>query len=168
MIDRDRASQQRNLGVNYKNLLYMALLSFLVMYILMYLMVNTYANVYANLNQLYMAGIMTTPMILIELILMRSMYANQRLNHIIIALCLAVFSSLCFLLRNQIAITDAEFIRAMIPHHAGALLMCEKAQLQDRELIELCQRIKLSQQAEINFMQAKLTTLSANDHRSVI
>lgn len=45
----------------------MTTLSFLSMYILMYMMVNEFANVYPNLNQLYMAALMTMPMIFIEL-----------------------------------------------------------------------------------------------------
>lgn len=147
---------ERYFIMNYRNLLYMALLSFVTMYILMYMMVDTYSNVYPNLNQLYMAGIMTVPMILIELILMRSMYANKRLNNIIVVSSLSIFLVLFFFLRKQIAIGDTEFLKSMISHHAGALLMCEKAQLQDPEIIELCKNIKGSQQSEIDFMKKKL------------
>ena len=41
------------------------------MYALMYAMVNTFANVYATVNQAYMAGLMTAPMVVIELVVMR-------------------------------------------------------------------------------------------------
>lgn len=50
------------------------------MYTLMYAMVNTFANVYPNLNQVYMAGLMTAQMLLIELWVMRSIYHNKKLN----------------------------------------------------------------------------------------
>ncbi len=129
------------------------------MYILMYMMVDTYANVYPNLNQLYMAGIMTVPMILIELVLMKSMYTNKKLNTLIVTSSVTLFILLLFFLRKQIAIGDTEFLKSMIPHHAGALLMCENAQLQDPQIIELCKNIRASQQSEINFMKAKLETL---------
>jgi len=56
----------------------MALLSFLAMYGLMYAMVDSAANVYPNLNQLYMAGLMTVPMVLLELALMGSMYDTRK------------------------------------------------------------------------------------------
>lgn len=70
---------------HYRNLLVMAALSFLAMYALMYAMVDTLANVYANINQAYMAGLMTAPMVIIELLVMRSMYENKRANAVILA-----------------------------------------------------------------------------------
>lgn len=61
----------------WTNLLAMAVVSFLAMYVLMYVMVNSISNVYTNLNQFYMAGLMTGAMMLIEMALMRSMYARK-------------------------------------------------------------------------------------------
>jgi hypothetical protein len=52
---------------HYGLLLVMAVLFFLSMYILMYAMVDRVSNVYPNLNQFYMAGLMTAPMLVIEL-----------------------------------------------------------------------------------------------------
>jgi hypothetical protein len=52
---------------HYRHLLAMAALSFAAMYLLMYAMVNTIDDVYMNVNQVYMAGLMTAPMIVIEL-----------------------------------------------------------------------------------------------------
>ena len=51
----------------------MTVLSFSSMYVLMYAMVDKFANVYPNLNQTYMAGLMTAPMVIIEILLMGSM-----------------------------------------------------------------------------------------------
>ncbi|HMB25049.1 MAG TPA: hypothetical protein VKP08_19540, partial [Anaerolineales bacterium] len=57
-----------NMGeMHYSHLLIMAVLSFIAMYILMYAMVNVIGNVYNNFNQFYMAGLMTAPMVIIEL-----------------------------------------------------------------------------------------------------
>jgi uncharacterized protein (DUF305 family) len=47
----------------------------------------------------------------------------------------------------------------MIPHHAGAILMCEQAPIQDAEIKTLCQSIIASQQDEIDQMKAKLQEL---------
>ena len=44
----------------------------------------------------------------------------------------------------------------MIPHHAGAILMCKQASLHDPEIKELYRRIGASQQSEIDLMKAKL------------
>lgn len=41
----------------------------------------------------------------------------------------------------------------MIPHHAGAILMCEQAPIQDSEIKTLCRGIIASQQAEIHQMK---------------
>jgi hypothetical protein len=134
----------------------MAALSFLSMYILMYMMVDSYANVYPNLNQLYMAGIMTVPMLIIEFFLMWSMYNNTRLNMLIMVGSLAIFVLLILFVRKQMAISDKEFLKSMIPHHGAAILMCEQTSLQDPEIQELCKNIVSAQQSEINFMKMKL------------
>src|SRR5437667_11142822 len=48
---------------HYVHLATMTALSFISLYILMYAMVNRFANVYSNLNQFYMAGLMTAPIV---------------------------------------------------------------------------------------------------------
>jgi uncharacterized protein (DUF305 family) len=119
-------SEMSNMMENhYRHLLVMALLSFISMYILMYAMVNTIGNVFNNFNQFYMAGLMTAPMVLIELFVMRSMYQDQKRNAFIIATSIIAGLAFFFLIRQQGAISDKQFLRSMIPHHAGAILMCE-------------------------------------------
>jgi hypothetical protein len=56
---------------HYARLAAMAALMFVAMFILMYAMVDRLDNVDPNLNQFYMAGLMTAPMVLIELALVR-------------------------------------------------------------------------------------------------
>jgi hypothetical protein len=144
---------------HYRGLLIMAVLSFISMYILMYSMVNTIDNVYNNFNQFYMAGLMTAPMVLIELLIMRSMYQNKSLNTLITLV--SVVAALLFFLfiRQQTAVSDQQFLRSMIPHHSGAILMCEQATIQDPEIQALCASIIESQQEEINQMEAILQRL---------
>jgi uncharacterized protein (DUF305 family) len=48
----------------------------------------------------------------------------------------------------------------MIPHHAGAILMCEEAPIQDPEIKQLSGAIVSSQQSEIDQMRAKLAELA--------
>ncbi len=144
---------------HYRKLWIMALLSFVSMYILMYSMVNNLGNVFNNVNQFYMAGLMTAPMIPIEVFLMRSMYKDQKRNLLIVITSVLAGLLFFFLIRQQGAVTDKQFLRSMIPHHAGAILMCEQASIQDAELQELCQAIISSQQEEIDQMKAKLQEL---------
>lgn len=144
---------------HYRHLLIMTALSFISMYVLMYAMVNIIGNVYFNFNQLYMAGLMTAPMVLIELTLMRAMYQNKRLNVLIIGTCAIALLAFSILIRQQTAISDRQFLRSMIPHHASAILMCERAPIHDPEIKELCENIISGQQAEIDQMRAKLSEL---------
>ena len=59
-------------------------------------------------------------------------------------------------IRRQTAIGDRQFLRSMIPHHAGAIVMCEHAFVRDAEIKRLCQNIIASQQAEIDQMKTIL------------
>lgn len=144
---------------SYKKLLGMAGLSFISMYILMYAMVNTFGNVIPNINQFYMAGLMTTPMIIIEILVMGSMYMDKKLNYAIIAISSILLIAFFLFIRQQTAVSDKQFLKSMIPHHASAILMCEQADLQDPEIKELCKSIISGQQAEIDQMKAKIIEL---------
>ncbi len=145
--------------IKWTRLVVMAALSFVVMYALMYVMVDTYDNVVANRNQLYMAMIMTAGMMVIEIILMRSMYSRKVV--ITTMVMSIVVGGLFFgMLRSQAAITDKQFLKSMIPHHGAALLMCgENTTLTDQDIKALCASIVAGQQAEIDWMQKKLQTL---------
>lgn len=134
----------------------MAALSFISMYALMYAMVDSWASAFTNLNQAYMAGLMTAPMVLLEVLLMRGMYSKRRWNAVILTGSIVVGVACFGLIGQQTAITDKQFLRSMIPHHAGAILMCSKAPIEDSAVKELCRGIIASQQAEIDQMKALL------------
>jgi uncharacterized protein (DUF305 family) len=136
-----------------RNLLVMSLLSFLSMYVLMYAMVDRFANVYSSFSQAYMAGWMTAPMVLIELLVMRAMYPDRRKNALAGALSVLAGIALFAFIREQAAISDDQFLRSMIPHHGGAVLMCEQSAITDPEIRALCRRIISSQQSEIDQMK---------------
>jgi hypothetical protein len=131
----------------------MIALHFIAMYIFMYAMVNVFDNVINNFNQVYMAALMTASMVLIELPLMSSMYKSKKLNTIIVAAAAIMLIGSWFGIRQQAAIGDRQFLRSMIPHHAGAILMCQQASIQDQEIKTLCRNIISSQQAEIDQMK---------------
>ena len=106
-----------------------------------------------------MAGLMAAPMGVIELALMRAMYPDRRLNVVVVAGSLLALAVFWVLLREQVAVSDRQFLRSMIPHHAGAILMCEQSPIQDAEIKRLCEAILSSQQSEIDQMKAKLKAL---------
>lgn len=144
---------------HYPALGLMAGLSFVSMYALMYSMVNVWGNVFNSLNQFYMAGLMTAPMVVIELLVMRMMYPDARRNALILSLSAAIAVGMFVGIRQQGAISDQQFLRSMIPHHAGAILMCQRANLRDSEIRELCNGIVSGQQMEIDQMRRMLNRL---------
>ncbi len=143
----------------YNKLIIMIVLSFISMYVLMYAMVNNFTNVVPNINQFYMAGLMTTAMVIIEVSLMGTMYMNKKLNAIIITLSSVALIAFFFFIQQQSAVSDKQFLKSMIPHHASAILMSKKSTTQDPEIKRLQREIILSQQAEIKLMKAKLNEL---------
>lgn len=134
----------------------MAALHFAAMYVLMYAMVYRVPDALPNFNQAYMAGLMTAPMLIIEILLMRSMYPDRRLNAVLLGAGAILLAGSFLLIRQQTAISDGQFLRSMIPHHSGAILMCRQAQLKEPSIRTLCGRIERGQQAEIDWMRAKL------------
>jgi uncharacterized protein (DUF305 family) len=145
-------------GKHYMHLGIMAVLSFIAMYILMYSMVDRFGNVYNSINQFYMAGLMTAPMVLIELAVMREMFKNKNANIAIVAVALVALAGFFFAIRQQAGVGDAQFLRSMISHHAGAVLMCEEAPIRRVEIKKLCQEIISSQRREIDQMKSLLRT----------
>jgi uncharacterized protein (DUF305 family) len=144
---------------HYRLLLVMGVLSFICMYTLMYAMVNKFANVFTNVNQFYMAGLMTMPMLIIEVLLMKQMYKNKRLNMMVILISALALVGFYFGIRKQVGVSDRQFLKSMIPHHAGAILMCNDANITDPEIKKLCEEIIASQEKEIAQMKAKLKEL---------
>lgn len=144
----------------YKKLALMIFLSFVAMYILMYAMVDSLSNVFPNINQFYMAGLMSMPMLLIELAVMGSMYKNRKLNVIIFAAGTVLMVAFFLGIRLQAGVSDRQFARSMIPHHAAAILMVKQAKLTDPELIQLGKNIISGQEAEIEQMKQKLSELN--------
>ena len=134
-------------------------IDFVIMYLVMYTMIATLDHFYFNLNNVYMTLMMVTPMALLMLVLMRSMYENKRANLAIAIGAVVIFAGSFYAMRSQAAIGDKELIRGMIPHHSGAILMCGKAKLTDPELIALCDEIVDAQEREISQMQAILDRL---------
>lgn len=143
-------------GGHYGRLGWMLLLSFAAMYVLMYAMVDRLGNAVPNINTAYMAGLMTAPMVILELLLMGRMYPDKRKNLVIVALGVVLLLASWFAIRVQAGVGDRQFLKSMIPHHAGAILMCEQATLTDPEVKALCTGIVKAQEEEIARMEALL------------
>ena len=140
----------------YKRFALMAVAMFVGMYVIMYAMIDGLQNLIPNINNLYMTLLMVSAMLIIEIWIMKGMYQNKKINWAIITVSLAIGIFSWFGIREQLFVGDKEFVKGMIPHHAAAVLMSEKAKLTDPELIELQKNILETQAKEIELMKRKL------------
>ena len=140
----------------YKRFALMAVAMFVAMYFIMYAMIDGLQNLIPNINNLYMTLPMVSAMLVIEIWIMKGMYQNKKINWAIITVSLAIGIFSWFGIREQLFVGDKEFVKGMIPHHAAAVLMSEKAKLTDPELIELQKNILETQAKEIELMKRKL------------
>lgn len=140
----------------YASLTLQTLVSGVIMYLVMFVMIDGFDSFYNNLNMLYMTLMMVAPMVVLMILAMKHMFASRMANLTIIALSLIAFFGSFALIRTQTAIGDRAFLRSMIPHHSGAILMCREADLRDREVKRLCGQIIESQRREIDEMKAIL------------
>ena len=129
------------------------LLSLIIMYVAMFAMIWTWGEFVQNINFFYMALVMWAPMAAVMLLTMRQMYPNKKLNGLLYLGFAAVFILSMIGIRQQSLVGDRQFLRSMIPHHSGAVLMCEKAKLTDPEIQTLCDEIIRSQISEIDEMK---------------
>ena len=142
---------------HYKMLAVNLVLSLAIMYFAMFAMIWSFDEFVQNINFLYMALVMWAPMAIVMMLTMKSMYMNARLNMLLYLLLVAVFVLSFIGIRAQGLVGDRQFLRSMIPHHSGALLMCNRSALRDAEIRELCfgpKGIVVSQEREIAQMKA--------------
>jgi uncharacterized protein (DUF305 family) len=132
------------------------ILSGVAMYLVMFTMIDALRSFHNNLNMAYMAVMMVAPMAVLMVLMMPAMYPRRWANAGIVAACLGLFALAFAFMRLQTGIGDDQFLRSMIPHHSGAILMCREADLRDAEIRALCASIMKSQRAEIDQMEAIL------------
>jgi uncharacterized protein (DUF305 family) len=146
-------------GYSYARFALDTAINFVIMYLVMYTMIATLDHFVLNLNNVYMTLMMVAPMTVIMLVSMGSMFPSKRVNLALIGVSVLVFALSFYGMRTQAGVGDAEFLRSMIPHHSGAILMCEQASLTDPEILALCREIIVAQEREINQMKAILQRL---------
>jgi len=142
----------------YVSLAVQTAISGAIMYLVMFVMIDGLGSFYNNLNTLYMTLMMAAPMTMM-VVAMKSMFPSRRANAAIVAASAIVFFGAFALIRTQTTIGDKAFLRSMIPHHSGAILMCEKAKLEDPQVKRLCGEIIKSQRSEIDEMKGILQRL---------
>ena len=141
---------------HYGRLMVELAIDFVIMYLVMYTMIRSLDHFYLNINNVWMTLMMVTPMALVMLAAMRSMFPSRKRNLLVITGALVVFGVSFYGMRTQAAVGDEQFLKSMIPHHSGAILMCQEASITDPEIEALCREIVVSQRREIAEMAAIL------------
>lgn len=137
----------------YASLAVQTAVSGAIMYLVMFTMIDSLSSFYNNLNTLYMTLMMVMPMVALMILAMPHMFGSKRANAMLVAASALIFVASFALIRTQTTIGDRAFLRSMIPHHSGAILMCREASLRDPEIKALCGEIIRSQQREIDQMK---------------
>ncbi|AWT10612.1 MULTISPECIES: DUF305 domain-containing protein [Stutzerimonas] len=137
--------------------------STVVMFGLMYL--NTYAfeHVFWSETRAWMALLMGAVMAVIMLSFMLSMYQKKRINIAIYIGSVVVFALTLWLVRSQATVGDAEYMKAMIPHHSIAIMTSERAQITDPRVRKLADEIIAAQRREISEMKYLINELERVD-----
>lgn len=157
MESTEHAGHQHN--HSYRMFAFELIIDFVIMYLVMYTMIDTIAHFHLNLNMLYMTLMMVSPMGVVMLLLMRSMFPLKKTNLAVIAGSALIFLLSFVAMRSQGGVGNADFLRSMIPHHSGAILMCQQATITDPRILDLCRQIVESQQEEIAQMEEILESL---------
>ena len=140
----------------YRSLVVQTLVSAVIMYLVMFVMIDRLSSFYNNLNMVYMTAMMVAPMVVLMVIAMKDMFPSKAINAALLIGSAVAFFGGYALIRTQTTIGDTSFLRSMIPHHSGAILMCEKAHLRDPQLKAFCGNIIKSQREEIAQMEQML------------
>jgi Na+/proline symporter len=145
--------------VSYVRFAAMIATSTIVMFGLMYL--NTYQidHVFFSQTRAWMALLMGAVMAVIMLGFMWGMYKNRMANIGIVVGAVVVFAASLWLVRSQQTVYDADYMRAMIPHHSIAIMTSENAHIRDPRVRKLADGIIEAQVREIGEMKALLADL---------
>lgn len=149
--------------MTYSRFALMILTSTLIMFGLMYL--NTYAfeHVFFSETRLYMAIVMGATMAFVMLAFMATMYPSRAVNIAIFAGSIVVFAGALWLVRSQVTVNGASYMRAMIPHHSIAIMTSERAGIEDARVRKLADGIATAQKKEIAEMRALIADVSAGN-----
>lgn len=126
------------------------------MYLVMFLNIADIKHLYFSVTRTYMALLMVFPMAILMILTMRHMYTEKRKNISIVMASILGFILALLGLRNQIFVNDAQYMKAMIPHHSSAIMVSENNVYNDSELKQLAKDIIKAQKEEIELMKKLL------------
>lgn len=157
------AMQGHNMSMDHKNMymkFYIAMaISFIVMYALMFANVADVSHIMLSKMRTYMSLLMVSAMGIFMMLIMWKMYPDTKRNIIILSISAVIFLFSFFAIRNQIFISDVDYMKGMIPHHSSAILTSSKADITDPETRKLADDIIQAQEKEISMMKEYIMRL---------
>lgn len=141
----------------------MMAVSFVIMYAVMFLNADVLDHVMLSNTRTYMTILMIAPMAISMMLFMWGMYKDKKLNYIILGISALVFVATLYGLRQQVFISDVQWMKAMIPHHSSAIMVSQKADLKDPEARKLAKEIIEAQEREIAQMKKMIYRLENSD-----
>jgi len=132
--------------------------SFLIQYFLMPpIMVTNRLYITNNLGKIYMASIMAFFMLFLEVMMHDHQYKVLSIN--LYTMLGVGLLSFIYLYRNQIQITDKQYLEGMIEHHSMGIFTSEEIvnKTNDYNVAKLAKNIIQTQKDEINIMRELLT-----------
>ncbi len=128
--------------------------SFIVQYFIMPpIMVSNYMYVTNNIGKAYLAGIMGTLMVIIEIMMRDHQYHVLSLN--LYAILFALLAALIYAYRKQAAINDKQYLEGMIEHHSMALFTSNEIlkKTDNYDVTKLAKNIISQQSDELRVMR---------------
>jgi uncharacterized protein (DUF305 family) len=110
-----------------------------------------------------MAVVMGAVMAVVMLSFMLKMYQKKLINIAIFVGSALLFTAALWLVRSQATVGDAEYMKAMIPHHSIAILTSERAQISEPRVRKLADEIIEAQRREIAEMKYLIRDLERAD-----
>ena len=98
-------------------------------------------------------------MAVIMLAFMTHMLENKRANVAIVVGSVLVFAVSLWLVRSQVTVDDASYMKAMIPHHFIAIMTSKRANITDPRVRKLADGIIEAQVREIAEMKSYIADL---------
>jgi type II secretory pathway predicted ATPase ExeA len=148
--------------MSYSRFAAMVLTSTVLMFGLMYLNTYQFDHIAFSQTRAWMALLMGSVMAAVMLLFMWGMYKNRTAKLFILALAALVFAGSLWLTRSQTTVSDADYMRAMIPHHSIAILTSTQASIRDPRVRALADQIIEAQVKEIAEMKQLIAELESN------
>lgn len=157
--------QSRQMKMGWGRFAAMIATSTFIMFFLMYQLVYSWDHAMFSLNRLIASLVMGCVMTAVMLGFMWSMYEGRKLKVAVVAVAIAAAIILVAINRNQSAVGDTSFMRAMIPHHSIAINNSRNAAISDPRVRTLADKIIESQVREIEEMKLLIADIERNGER---